>query len=449
MRYLVGLMCAVALTVLGCGESVCAAACGDGGLIVNLRPAVEVAYDVELDLDGVPGGFTCERSEVAGWAPTNQTGSAEAVSMCDGYDFTVADTPDAAQISIRTEDGRLEGSLSVTPAYAPAGPQCTWPCPLGAVVTVQVAEPEGEVFPCTEQGIRDAIADGGGRHTFDCDGPTTVVTAAEIGIDTDVILDGEGRLKVDGNLEHSVFSVAEEAVAELRGFIITRGTPGILSRGRLTLRDITVSGNRGDARGGISSVGTLILENTTISGNVATGNEDADVVGGVYGSGPTTLTNSTISGNSATGEHAVDGLFHIRDELTLTNSTLADVLYTVGPGTVTSTATIYADECFEEWPYDEVMWVSGGYNIGCSDMFEDPSDLGAVRADDLALGLLQDNGGPTQTHALGAGSVAIDVIPAEDCVDADDEPLTTDQRGEPRPQTGGTMCDVGAFEAQP
>jgi len=80
-------------------------------------------------------------------------------------------------------------------------------------------------------------------------------------------------------------------------------------------------------------------------------------------------------------------------------------------------------------------------------MFEDPSDLGAVRADDLALGLLQDNGGPTQTHALGAGSVAIDVIPAEDCVDADDEPLTTDQRGEPRP--GGTMCDVGAFEVQP
>ena len=65
MRYLVGLMCAVALTVFGCGESVCAAACGDGGLIVNLRPAVEVAYDVELDLDGVTGGFTCERSEVA------------------------------------------------------------------------------------------------------------------------------------------------------------------------------------------------------------------------------------------------------------------------------------------------------------------------------------------------------------------------------------------------
>ncbi len=32
------------------------------------------------------------------------------------------------------------------------------------------------------------------------------------------------------------------------------------------------------------------------------------------------------------------------------------------------------------------------------------------------------------------------------CVDADSEPLTEDQRGEPRP--GGSMCDVGAFEVQ-
>jgi hypothetical protein len=62
---------------------------------------------------------------------------------------------------------------------------------------------------------------------------------------------------------------------------------------------------------------------------------------------------------------------------------------------------------------------------------------------------LQDNGGATETHALGAGSVAIDQIPEADCVDADGQPLTTDQRGEPRPETDGTMCDVGSFERQP
>ena len=42
-------------------------------------------------------------------------------------------------------------------------------------------------------------------------------------------------------------------------------------------------------------------------------------------------------------------------------------------------------------------------------------------------------------------SAADDVIPEVDCVDADGEPLTTDQRGFLR----DSMCDVGAFEVQP
>jgi hypothetical protein len=90
--------------------------------------------------------------------------------------------------------------------------------------------------------------------------------------------------------------------------------------------------------------------------------------------------------------------------------------------------------------------VSGGGTIespGNTCGFVQPTDLVNVSAEDLKLGPLQDNGGPTWTHALGAGSVAIDQIPEEDCT------LTTDQRGEPRPETGGTLCDVGAFEVQP
>lgn len=65
----------------------------------------------------------------------------------------------------------------------------------------------------------------------------------------------------------------------------------------------------------------------------------------------------------------------------------------------------------------------------------------------MKLGPLQDNGGPTETHALGGGSVAINVIPEADCLDSEGESLVADQRGEPRP--GGTMCDVGAFELNP
>jgi hypothetical protein len=99
--------------------------------------------------------------------------------------------------------------------------------------------------------------------------------------------------------------------------------------------------------------------------------------------------------------------------------------------------------------------VSGGHNIespGDTCGFDQPTDQVNVSTEDLNLGPLADNGGPTMTHALltePAPSVAIDWILAENCVDADGQPLTTDQRGEPRPETGGTMCDIGAFEVQP
>ncbi len=50
---------------------------------------------------------------------------------------------------------------------------------------------------------------------------------------------------------------------------------------------------------------------------------------------------------------------------------------------------------------------------------------------------LQDNGGPTFTHALLQGSPAIDAAHNAHC-------LSTDQRGQPRPH--GTACDIGAYE---
>ena len=69
-----------------------------------------------------------------------------------------------------------------------------------------------------------------------------------------------------------------------------------------------------------------------------------------------------------------------------------------------------------------------------------------VTSADLNLGSLQLNSpGTTATHALLAGSVAIDA--ATDCTLIDGTtPVTEDQRGVPRPQ--GPNCDVGAYEAR-
>ena len=62
------------------------------------------------------------------------------------------------------------------------------------------------------------------------------------------------------------------------------------------------------------------------------------------------------------------------------------------------------------------------------------------------LGPLQNNGGPTQTMALLPGSPAIDAGANTLAVDAQGNPLTTDQRGLAR--VSGADVDIGAFEIQ-
>ena len=68
-----------------------------------------------------------------------------------------------------------------------------------------------------------------------------------------------------------------------------------------------------------------------------------------------------------------------------------------------------------------------------------------------SLGPLQNNGGPTQTHALLSNSNAIDT--GDDCVDYNGNPLPTDQRGFARIVDGNSdgfaFCDIGAFEYRP
>jgi hypothetical protein len=58
---------------------------------------------------------------------------------------------------------------------------------------------------------------------------------------------------------------------------------------------------------------------------------------------------------------------------------------------------------------------------------------------DPLLGLLNQNGGPTATHALLPGSSAIDAGTSEGCP-------ATDQRGVTRPH--GEACDMGSFERE-
>ena len=114
------------------------------------------------------------------------------------------------------------------------------------------------------------------------------------------------------------------------------------------------------------------------------------------------------------------------------------------------------NDCYGRFTLPGRIYTSLGRNLvgagtGCPS--DGPGDI-LVDPDEVSnqiLGPLQDNGGPTETHALLTGSPAIDAGEAV-CADVDGNPLTTDQRGALRPVDGNddgvAACDIGAFELQ-
>ena len=226
---------------------------------------------------------------------------------------------------------------------------------------------------------------------------------------------------------------------------------GIDSRGGdLTLDGVTVKGNTSTTGygGGIySEKGTLNMTDSTVSGN------SAETGGGLsHYSGTANITNSTISGNKA--DLSGGGLLAGSASMNVRNSTIASNtsgglgggILTVGASsTVVVKNTIVAGNslvnCGDFGQAGGVIF-SQGNNISSDDSchFIEPTDRQDTNP---RLGPLQDNGGPTDTHALLPRSPAIDAAGASACP-------SRDQRGVARKDGNGdgtVVCDVGAFEA--
>jgi len=231
------------------------------------------------------------------------------------------------------------------------------------------------VFACTEQGIRDAIAYGGGPNYFDCDGPTVVPTVDEIVIHTDVILDAEGHMIVDAggggggtggaggdgaggagfmaaevapkaNGPHRVFSIPEGVTAELIGLTVTGGsTPeaggGILNAGTLSLTNSTVTGNHADIAGGARNLetGTLIVTDCNISQNTAT-----RFAGGLHNWGQMDVVDSVISNNRTGLSSAGISNWPEVAVMTLTRTTVTGNTTGGSGGGISNTGTAKLDE---------------------------------------------------------------------------------------------------------
>lgn len=176
------------------------------------------------------------------------------------------------------------------------------------------------IFPCTEEGIRDAISTGGGPHAFSCDGPTTIRLEAGLVIDNDVALDGLGELTVHGDDQHRVLTVTEGASVKLRGLVVSGGedcdgAAGIENHGVLTLDECAVVNNQGCQVGGIwnGETGWLILRDSVVSGNVGDG------VGGIANDGTMNAIRTKLSGNRGRV-----GAFHNRHVLRVESGTVAE-----------------------------------------------------------------------------------------------------------------------------
>lgn len=189
--------------------------------------------------------------------------------------------------------------------------------------------------------------------------------------------------------------------------------------GNVAINNSTINNNRASVIGGgiRNQNGIITLTNSTVSGNNA-----VDEGGGIYLTNNTiNINNSTISGNTATDG---GGIYEENGTLNLTNSIIAG-----------NNASNSGDECFVfagTFSADNNnIFGTNSNNGGCTNGANDIIPAGNLSS---ILSALADNGGPTQTHALVAGSPAIDSSGAGATVN--------DQRGA---SPNGTR-DSGAFE---
>jgi len=253
----------------------------------------------------------------------------------------------------------------------------------------------------------------------------------------------------------------------ISGFTIQNGAPfgsdpgGGIRIGEthiVTLNDCVIKNNQAEYGGGIYNCGQLTMNRCTVSGNSAVngGGGIYNTTGGIGDSGKMWLTNCTISGNQVTefDFSGGGGIYNLNGTMNLLNCTIAynsttnfsgavgGGFYNYSSDTAYFKNTIVANNTAGNSIYNNgsssppEATISQGNNLDSENScgFNQPSDK--INTNPL-LSPLQDNGGPSFTHALLHGSPAIDAgnnagAPA------------TDQRGVPRPQ--GASCDIGAYE---
>ncbi len=233
-----------------------------------------------------------------------------------------------------------------------------------------------------------------------------------------------------------------------------------------SIAETTFSANalasRGFARGGgiFSSGGSLSIERSTLRGNFVLGNSSVFGGGMALAAVELSMLNSTVSGNfvGCWGQQCAvawgGGLYFCCEGgqgppqgvvgfttfagnfagcgscAPAGGGILIDTMLTIGESIVANSSPL------------NCVTLGDPFQAFGGNLDTDGSCSGfSLPATNALLGPLALNGGPTETHALLAGSLAIDAASA--CLFGGD-PVPIDQRNAPRP--GGSACDLGAYE---
>lgn len=316
--------------------------------------------------------------------------------------------------------------------------------------------------------LRQAIADAhdGDAVQVGVSGTITLATG-ELLVDKSIAIRGPGSdsLTVDGNLASRVFYVGSGVTATIAGLTVANGDvqfSGLPSGGgiyndhaTLSVDSCSVSSSyAGWGGGGVcNSGGTLTLTNSTVTGNWAAAPYSEGIGGGIYNeAGTLTVSNCTISGNGGLAYTPFGGGVYNANAgtMTITNSTLSgnSALYGGGgiynDGTVTIGNSIFGNAGAGNIVSYFGVVLSDGYNLSSDDASGFLTATGDQINADPMLGPLQDNGGPTFTHGLLAGSPAIDAGDPNFT-----PPPNYDQRGAGFERVVNGRVDIGAFEVQP
>lgn len=226
----------------------------------------------------------------------------------------------------------------------------------------------------------------------------------------------------------------------------------------LTITDSRIDNNAGPGLFINSASSTTVIRNTVISQNNNNGLTTNG--GGIVNSGALELSNVTLSGNSTRGSggglYLHNGSAGLYNVTVISNTADSDGNDTGDGGgiSVASGATLLMRNSLIANNLDASATTlapdcAGTLNSLGHNLIEDTTNCtvtgfstGNIIGSDPLTGPLQSNGGNTQTHALLAGSPAINAGDPGGCLDGSNVLIGVDQRNYAR----ANRCDMGAFE---